>query len=737
MKPRRAHHDRATRARKVGAEPKVIVPDELRASGPGWIASRSVLGSVAILVVIILAVYGPLRHYDFVSFDDPSYVRDNPYVAAGLTGQGIAWAFSAAHAGYWIPLTWLSYMADVQVAGVNAGGHHVANVLLHVVNTLLLFALLRSMTGATGRSLLVAALFAVHPLHVESVAWVTERKDVLSTLFLLLALWSYVGYVRRPSTWRYAMVVVWFVCGLMAKPMVVTLPFLLLLLDIWPLARVPLGRRPADPDHAAASKTTWMSVVREKISLVAVAAAAGVVTLVAQHQAGAVADKELLGPMMRVATAVTAYATYVWKMVWPAGLAAFYPYQTVFRPWAAGGALIILIGISILAFRLRRYPYVAVGWLWYLISLAPVAGFIQVGNQSSADRFTYVPLIGLFVIVSWGAPALLPTRQRVVGALAVSAVVVCAVVANVQVQTWKNDDTLWRHALDVIPDDFIAHNFLGRRLYDQGQTIQAAYHFSETVRLAPAFADGHNNLGLVLLKQGRLDDAVEQFREAIRLNPTAEDLNDLGMALARRGDLDEALARGLEAIKLKPDLAEAHYDVGLTLARSGRLNDALRYFADARHLRPDLAVVHQSMGEALAQLGRLDEAIVAYREALRLDPAFSDAHYHLGFALQAQGHVDEAVAQYTEAVRLVPDRADIHNDLGFALASLRRIGEAIPHFTEATRLAPNFALAHLNFGIALASIGRLQEAADQFRTVLRLDPNNDGALRALARLQKH
>ncbi len=479
-----------------------------------------------------------------------------------------------------------------------------------------------------------------------------------------------------------------------------------------------------------------MSVVREKILLMAVAAAAGVVTLLAQNQAGAVADKELLGPMTRVATAVTAYATYIWKMFWPADLAAFYPYQTLFRPWAAGGALVILIGISILAFRLRRYPYVAVGWLWYLVSLAPVAGFIQVGDQSSADRFTYVPLIGLFLVVSWGAPAILPTRQRVVGALAVSAVAACAVVASGQVKTWKNDDTLWRHALDVVPDNFMAHNFLGRRLYDQGQTMQAADHFSETVRLAPMFADGHNNLGLVLLDQGRLDDAVEQFRQAIRLKPTAEELNALGTALARRGDLDEALARGLEAIALKPDFAEAHYDVGLTLARSRRLDEALRYYANALRLRPDLAVVHQSMGEALAQLGRLDEAIVAYREALRLDPAFSDAHYHLGVALQAQDYVEEAVAQFTEAVQLAPDRADIHNDLGFALALLGRFDEAIPHFTEATRLAPNYVQAHLNFGLALASIGRLQEAADRFMTVLRLDPKNDDALRALARLQK-
>jgi tetratricopeptide (TPR) repeat protein len=677
-----------------------------------------------------------VRHYDFVSFDDPSYVSDNPHVAGGLTWAGVTWAFTTGHAGYWIPLTWLSYMAEVQAGAVNAGGHHVTNVLLHIANTLLLFALLRRSTGATGRSLLVAALFAAHPLHVESVAWITERKDVMSTFFLMLAILSYVGYVRRPSAGRYVVVAAWFACSLMAKPMAVTFPFLLVLLDVWPLSRVTVGRDGTAASQAAPRRVTWKSAVLEKVPLLALAIASGIVTLVAQHSVGAVANPENVGPAARVATALTAYTTYLWKTVWPAGLAAFYPYQSAARLWAAGGALLVLVGISVLVLRLRRYPYLAVGWFWYVISLVPVIGLIQVGNQSMADRFTYVPLIGLFILVSWGVPSLFRTRQRVVSALAVSAVVACAVVAHAQVQAWKSDDTLWTHALDVIPDNFFAHNSLGRRLYDGGRTNEAAQHFSEAVRLGPDFPDAHNNLGLVFLRQGRLDDAIAQFREAIRLGPTAEALNALSAALAQRGDLDEAIARGLEAVRLEPGLAEAHYNLGLTLARLGRLDDALGSYAEARRLKPDLAAVHRGMGEALAQLGRLNEAISAYREAVRLEPASPDARHGLGVALAAQGHLDEAIAQYTEAVRFAPDRADFHNDLGFALAAQGKVAEAIPQFSEATRLAPDFELAHYYLGLALAGTGQFRGAVAQFREVLRLNPKNEGARQALAKLPK-
>jgi protein O-mannosyl-transferase len=690
------------------------------------------LASVGILVALVLLVYAPVRQFDFVSYDDPSYVSENVHVAAGLAWPSVTWAFSAEHGGYWIPLTWISYMTDVQVAGVGAGAHHVTNVLLHLLNTLLLYGLLRRVTGATGRSLFVAALFAVHPLHVESVAWVTERKDVLSTAFLMLALWSYVSYVRRPSARRYATVAAWFVCGLMAKPMVVTLPFLLVLLDVWPLARVTI----ADDPPAPAATTTWTKVLVEKLPLVAIAVAAGIATFATQHRAGAVADSEFVGPVVRLATAVTAYATYIWKTCWPSGLAAFYPYQMAVHPLAAGAALLALVGISALAIRLRRHPFVAVGWLWYLVALGPTVGLIQVGNQSMADRFTYVPLIGLFVIVSWGVPALFPRSARAVAALAAVAVLASAAVASAQVETWRNDDVLWQHALDVVPDNYFAHNSLGRRLYDRGQVGAAAPHFEEAVRLAPRFYDGRNNLGLVLLSQGRLDEAVAQFREAIRLKPTAEALSALGAALAQLGDLDGAVTSGREAVRLGPDLAEAHFNLGLTLSKRGRVDEAIGHYLEARRLEPDLVQVHQGIGEAMIQLGRLDEAASSFREALRLDSSFPDAHHGLGVTFSARGRLDEAIAEYAESVRLAPARPRYHNDLGFALAARGKVVDAIPHFSEAVRLAPDFEQARYFLGLALAGTGQYREARVQLNEAVRLDPSDEGARKALERLPR-
>jgi tetratricopeptide (TPR) repeat protein len=705
----------------------------------GPLARWLVPGALAILVALVLMVYAPVRAYDFISFDDPSYVSENPHVAGGLTWAGVSWAFTTLHAGYWIPLTWFSYMADVQIAGPGAGAHHATNVLLHLASTLLLFGLLLRLTGAAGRSLLVAALFAVHPLHVESVAWVTERKDALSTVFLMLALRSYVGYVRRPSVARYALVAASFACGLMAKPVVVTLPLLLLLLDVWPLGRVTLAREQGVPAQAAALRVTrvaWTRAVVEKVPLLLLAVAAGVITFIAQHGAGAVLTAEKAGPGLRVATAITACVTYIRKAIWPAGLAVFYPYEPVIRWWATGAALLVLTIVSFLVLRLRRQPYLAVGWLWYLVALVPMAGLVQVGSQWMADRFTYVPLIGLVIIVAWGVPALLPSRQRVLAVLSACLVAGYAAVASVQVRTWSDDQVLWRHALDVTPDNFMAHNSLGRRLFDQGRTDEAGRHFAETVRLASDFPDGHNNLGLVFLRQGRLDEAIAQFREAIGIGPTAQALTNLSVALAQRGDLDEATARGVEAIRLEPGLAEAQFNVGQTLTRRGRLDEALGHLSEARRLRPDLAATHRALGEVLARLGRLNEAVAACREAVRLDAADADARHGLAAVLAAQGHTDEATVEYSEAVRLAPDRAFYQNDLGFALATQGRAAEAIPHFSEAVRLAPTFELAHYYLGLALAGSGRFREAASEFGEVLRLNPRNEGAARALARLPK-
>ena len=383
------------------------------------------------LIAVNIAVYAPVVHHEFVTWDDPQYLLGNPHVSGGLTGSGIRWAWTTGYASNWHPLTWWSHMLDVQMYGMSAGPHHVTSLLLHIVNTLLLFGLLHAMTGRLGPSAFVAALFAAHPLHVESVAWVSERKDVLSTLFWMLTVWAYLRYLRRPRLGRYFLMAAVFVLGLMAKPMLVTLPFVLLLLDVWPLGRVTLA-------WSTPQRSRVVELVREKLPLIALAAASSIITFVVQRQGGAVAASEALPLGDRVANALVSYMRYIGRMLWPARLAAVYPFSRPLPEWWVVGSLLGFFAMSIVAIRAgRRYPYVAVGWLWYVGTLVPVIGIIQVGSQAMADRYTYVPLVGLFIVVAWGAVDLCarwPHRRQVLPVAAGLAIVVCSVLARVQVE---------------------------------------------------------------------------------------------------------------------------------------------------------------------------------------------------------------------------------------------------------------------------------------------------------------
>jgi Preprotein translocase subunit YidC len=408
------------------AKVATVVPSSFELGARGaWI-------SVA-LVVLILLVYAPVRHYGFVDLDDPQYVSENPFVANGLTWAGVKWAFTSIHASYWLPLIWLSHMVDVQLYGLNAGGHHVTNVLLHSVDTILLFALLQRTTGALGRSAFVAALFAVHPLHVESVVWLTERKDVLSTLFLLLTIWTYVDYVRQPSRGRYVLSLACFTLGLMCKAMLVTLPFMLLLLDVWPLGRLTIDTWPL----SSAERSAWYRLAREKLPFLVLAILAAVVTYLTQQLTGAVASTSQIPVAFRIENAMVSYVMYVVTMLWPSNLALFYPYPLALSPLLVAGSVLGLIGVTVFVARgSRKHPYLAVGWLWYLGSLVPVIGFIQAGDQARADRFTYVPLIGLFIIIAWGARDIV-VNSRALQVGGVLAVLMASAVARVQVGYWR------------------------------------------------------------------------------------------------------------------------------------------------------------------------------------------------------------------------------------------------------------------------------------------------------------
>jgi tetratricopeptide (TPR) repeat protein len=605
------------------------------------------------LIVLNVGVYAPLRHFDFVKWDDPQYVTGNPQVLAGMTWRGVAWAFTTSHGPYWHPLTWLSHMLDVQLFGLNAGGHHATSILLHIATTLLLFEVLRRATGALARSAFVAALFAVHPLHVESVAWVAERKDVLSALFWMLTLWAYGWYVRRPAVGRYLAVLVCFACGLMAKPMIVTLPFALLLLDWWPLRRV----------------ASWRRLAAEKIPLVACAAASGVVTFVLQRSQGALPGLDAIPLTLRAANALMSYVAYMGGMLWPTRLAALYPYPGALPEWwVVCGALLILIGMSLVAIRTaRRRRYVLFGWLWYLGTLVPVIGLIQSGEQSMADRFLYIPLIGLFVIVAWGVPDLLehwPRRRVALPVAAAIAIGACAITARAQVPYWADNLTLWERVVAVTGPNYRGEGNLAMALQDAGRESDAVAHYLEALRINPGFVDAHDNLGLVLASQGRTAEAIVHYAEALRLNPKD---------------------------------AAAHNNLGSVLAGQGKIDDALAHFSDAVRLKPQFPQAHNNLANALASQGRTAEAIDHYSEALRLEPSFADAHNGLGGAFIAQG----------------------------------RIAEAVTHFEDAVRLDPNFLPARHNLATVLAQQGRIEEATRQLETALKIDPADGTARRAL------
>jgi tetratricopeptide (TPR) repeat protein len=484
----------------------------------------------SVLALLTLWTFLPVLENDFVRYDDPLYVTKNPRVQAGLTGEGLVWALTANVASNWHPLTLLSHMLDCELFGLEPWGHHLTNLLLHAANTVLLFEVLRRMTGYAGRSAVVAALFGLHPTHVESVAWIAERKDVLSGLFWILALAAWHEYVRQPSRRRYAAVALALTLGLLAKPMVVTLPFVLLLLDLWPLGRLRLEALRKDLPRR----------VREKLPLFGLVAASCVVTLIAQSHALA-----RLSLHRRLANAVLAYAGYLGKTIAPQRLAVFYPMSPELSAWKVAGTALLILALTALAVLLvRRAPYVLVGWLWYLGTLVPVIGLVQVGSQAMADRYTYLPSIGLFLIVAWGLPDLLAGRRRarmVLGAAAVLAVAALALGTRLRLRHWADSETLFRHAVAVTGRNHIAHLHLAQILADRGERGPALEHFRTALAIRPAMWQIHSSLGRHLLGWGRHAEALPYLRNAVRLNPRSATLRrSLATALEKLDRADEA-----------------------------------------------------------------------------------------------------------------------------------------------------------------------------------------------------
>jgi len=640
--------------------------------------NRLVVIIIAIaLAAITLAAFARVLGNGFVNYDDPKYVMHNPNVTGGLSLANLIWAFNVGYCSNWHPLTWISHMLDCTLFGMRPAGHHAMNLLLHIVNAVLLFLVLNRMTKSLWRSAFVAALFAIHPLHVESVAWIAERKDVLGGLLWILTMGAYVLYAESPSWKRYSTVVILFALGLMAKPMLVTLPVVLLLLDYWPLNRF------ASTDKKRRTSPSWR-LVREKVPLLALAAGSSVLTYIAQQRGEAVSPLNLLVPGVRAANSLVSYATYVLKMFWPGRLAVFYPHPLKGLPsWEIVGAGLLLVAISLIVFLLRkRAPYLVFGWLWYLITLLPVIGLVQVGAQAWADRYTYLPLIGLFVAVTWGIPDALrsmgvwgygsmgeagsprppvsPSPRRphphtptlphshTLAALAI----IAALCAGTCIQTgyWKNSFTLFERALAVTEGNYTAYMNMGAAYADDHQYERAIGYYEETLKLRPDLPTLHYEYANSLMALGRLDDAMREYEEALFIDP---------------------------------ELKEARYNLNALIAKQEQARQAQALLGKGG---PDDAVAHMNRAAALDATGKANEAVREYKEAIRLKPDFAEAHSNLGVAYKEMGNFDAAIREYRTAIRLKPDFAEAHNNLAIALYFKENYAEAWKEVYECRRL---------------------------------------------------
>ena len=632
---------------------------------PGAGARLLRAAGVAALLAATAAIYAPVRQHGYIELDDRRYVLENPLVRGGLTPGGIAEAFRSTWDSNWIPLTWISHMVDASLFGLEPGPAHLHNLLLHLIATALLLALFHRMTGAFWRSGIVAALFALHPLHVESVVWIAERKDVLSTALGVAALRAYAGYAARPGPRRYAGVALLHALALLAKPMMVTLPLLMGVLDFWPLRRRAALRR----------------LVGEKLPLLALSGVSAGMTLFAHTRAGTLASTEVVPLGARLAQAVVATATYLGRTLWPRDLAVYYPHPGTPEAGAVLGALAVLVAVTGSAlWQARRRPYLLAGWLWFGIGLVPVIGVVQTGFQGLADRYTYLPSVGILLALVWlaaeglGAAARRPGARRAAafGAalLAVAVLGLLARATRAQVALWRDSVTLFEHAVRVAGPAPVSLFALGSALAREGRLEEAAQRYREALALDPRFAEGHHNLGVLLARRGELAAAVDHYRRALEIAPRAPEVHvQLAAALARQGDAEAALRHYREALRLAPGLVQARVNLGLVLLQLGRAGEAAEELGRAVEQAPAFVPARINLGLALARLGDLEGAALAFEEAAARAPELQPAHLNLALVRARQGRVAEARRAVRRALEIAPEDAA-------ARRLLERLGQA-------------------------------------------------------------
>ncbi len=743
----------------------------MRTMNTGLSDKHKVILIYAVLAVAVSAAYWRVFSNGFVNYDDPMYITDNKHIQEGFTWDGVVWAFKSGYAVNWHPVTWLSHMLDCQLFGLNPRGHHLTSLLLHIANTLLLFYVLRKMTGALWASAFAAAVFGLHPLHIQSVGWVSERKDVLSTLFWLLTLLSYIRYVQDRNFKRYLITISLFAVGLMAKPMLVTLPIVMLLLDYWPLKRfsiadcqLPIEKNPKSKIQNPKFAQSFWQLIIEKIPFFVLSVISSAITFFVQQQGGAVATFDKISPALRLCNIPMAYCAYIVKTIIPSGLMAYYPYNTNASILLIAAAVLFLAVISAGVIFLRR-PYLIVGWLFFIITLVPVIGIIQVGGQSRADRYMYIPMIGLLIMIAWGLKEI-AERVRLGRFILIPAAAVClsalSIATWINVGYWKNTFTLFGHAIEVMPANHVALLYLGNTLIEQKNISGGIEYYKKSIEAAPGFADARFNLGLALFHDNKFDKALEQYNMvlnikenyprvhfyianvlaktghtdaaarhysiAIKNDPDdIEAYSNWAVMLAEKGQIEQAIEQYNKALAIKPDNADIHNNLGNALKNQGKLAQAAEHYQKALLLRPDFAQAQVSFADTLRMQGRLDAAIEHYRLALKADSNSSDACYGLGMAMSETNHPDQAVDWYLKAIELDGSNIFAHGQLGLVMARQGKIDEAINHIQIVLKARPNDAEMHCNLGIILEHQGKTDEAIEQYRRVLQIKPDNKKA----------
>jgi protein O-mannosyl-transferase len=714
-------------------------------------------------LLLILFCYWQIYHADFINFDDSLYVTNNEYVKEGLAAKSICWAFSSFDIANWHPITMMSHMLDYQLFGMNASGHHLMNVLFHAGNTLLLFLAFRMMTGALWRSAAIAFLFAMHPLHVESVAWVSERKDVLSTFFMLLSLIAYISYAKKQGGAKYLLAFLLFVLALMSKPMVVTFPFLLMLLDYWPLGRFngdPLNnyRNPENRKHL------WR-LIREKIPFLLMSIIISIVTYIAQSQTGAVSSLKTLPLLIRITNSINSYVLYIVHTLFPFNLSIFYPLVSGIPLWQTVCSACFIVLATCLAWRLRqRCPFYPVGWLWYLGSLVPVIGIVQVGMQAMADRYTYIPLIGIFMVLVWLLPDM--RRQRKGAVLFEGLALLCVALVLIgstrnQVGSWANTMSVFSRADAAIDRNILAKLQMAGQYAQMGKQDEARNQFEELLRITPNNITALHNYGIFLINSEHYDEGIKYLREALRLQPTSVTVhNSLAQALWQKGKTEEAekllraslilkpdnpdthsylaivigsnkerylesLEQYREAIRIKPNHHRARLGLAITLQLHGQKEEADEQFRQVIQENPYVIAENRfNIGWDLAAQNELEEAIVQYQEGLKILPRNVGAQLFLAYLYQRKGNSNDALKQYREVLKSNPESAAALIGMGTVMADLGKMEDAVHYLTEALRIDPKNASAHNNLGLVAYRQDRMEEAMSHYRIAVKADPRN-------------